>query len=582
MISMKSLNLNDTKLNSTKRQISKKNSRKTLKFLFIIPTVLLIAVVVSFSYFYATDKRSLEVFLTSYIGEQSSSKLVFETYTVNLNGLNDELAANIRSRLSEIKHGDINRYQIVDSENADIFVESINTSSKGVVELDTHTLLPVGHLYWIKDEVLLDEVNGKSILIEAGSEENVALALKRAGISAELVSTTNMLMKLKESEDMIGFISLDNLSYEYKLLKLDGEYYLDSLDKGRITYSLGLNSSNAPEFIQQSLSEIISEFEVSEDLKPEEVLKVNMTGVTAITRALAIKTDQSGRMDYASEKIGSFLADADLTHTSNEISFLEGCKPSAGLQFCSDPSYISALEASGIDIVELTGNHNNDFGSQANADTIETYKSKGWDYFGGGLNIVDASKILYKEVEGVKLAFIGYNYYDTVYKTGAIAAPDRAGANSYSEDKMKIDIEEAKSNGAIAIVDFQFQECYSYPQTDVIYPICYKPLSNPDQKAVFRNAIDLGADLVIGVQAHQPQTYELYNGKPIFYGLGNLYFDQVPWIGTRQGLVLTHYFVGDRHLQTKVTTTIYNEDMQTYVTEGEERKLLLELLRDAR
>jgi poly-gamma-glutamate synthesis protein (capsule biosynthesis protein) len=134
----------------------------------------------------------------------------------------------------------------------------------------------------------------------------------------------------------------------------------------------------------------------------------------------------------------------------------------------------------------------------------------------------------------------------------------------------------------VVIVDFQFQECYSYPATNVIYPICYKPLASPDQKGTFRKAVDFGADIVIGTQAHQPQTYEIYEGKLIFYGLGNLFFDQIYWIGTMHGLVLSHYMYDGKLIQTQLTTTNYGSDMQTYVSTGEERKLLLELLRDAR
>ena len=37
--------------------------------------------------------------------------------------------------------------------------------------------------------------------------------------------------------------------------------------------------------------------------------------------------------------------------------------------------------------------------------------------------------------------------------------------------------------------------------------------------------------------------------------MGNLYFDQINWIGTRQGLVLTHYFYDGRYIQTKIIRT---------------------------
>ena len=307
-----------------------------------------------------------------------------------------------------------------------------------------------------------------------------------------------------------------------------------------------------------------------------------MSGVVAISRGLAYKMDSLKNYDYPAEKLGGFLADADLTHISNEVSFTDTCKVYSGMRFCSNTKYFETLTASGVDIVELTGNHNNDFGSANNAKSIQMYKDAGMRYFGGGLNKDDASKILYEEVKGTKIAFLGYNYYDSMLKTGAIAWGSTAGANSYTEAKMKADIEEARKNADIVIVDFQFQECYSYPSSDVVYPICYKPLSSPDQKGTFRKAIDFGADIVIGTQAHQPQTYELYGNGVIYYGLGNLYFDQKYWIGTRQGIVLTHYFYKGKHIQTKLTPIYMDSSLQPELATKTESEQLLKSLKNAR
>ena len=38
--------------------------------------------------------------------------------------------------------------------------------------------------------------------------------------------------------------------------------------------------------------------------------------------------------------------------------------------------------------------------------------------------------------------------------------------------------------------------------------------------------IDYGADVVIGSHPHVTQGIEMYDGKPIFYSLGNFIFDQ--------------------------------------------------------
>ena len=41
----------------------------------------------------------------------------------------------------------------------------------------------------------------------------------------------------------------------------------------------------------------------------------------------------------------------------------------------------------------------------------------------------------------------------------------------------------------------------------------------------YKTFIHLGVDAVIGMHPHVPQGWELIDGKPIFYSLGNFYFD---------------------------------------------------------
>src|SRR5690606_35536523 len=114
----------------------------------------------------------------------------------------------------------------------------------------------------------------------------------------------------------------------------------------------------------------------------------------------------------------------------------------------------------------------------------------------------------------------------------------------------------------------------------VEFPQCDGPI--PNQKEVFRKLVDLGANMVVGSSAHQPQTYETYKDASIYYGLGNLYFDQHYWPGTERGIVLTHYFDKGKLLQTKLSPTVYNKEMQTRLMTDKEAVYLLERLSSAR
>ena len=66
-------------------------------------------------------------------------------------------------------------------------------------------------------------------------------------------------------------------------------------------------------------------------------------------------------------------------------------------------------------------------------------------------------------------------------------------------------------------------------KAEVVIPIMHwgweDPVSNARQRQLARTMIDAGADAVIGGHPHQVQDTERYQGKPIFYSLGNFVFD---------------------------------------------------------
>ena len=51
-------------------------------------------------------------------------------------------------------------------------------------------------------------------------------------------------------------------------------------------------------------------------------------------------------------------------------------------------------------------------------------------------------------------------------------------------------------------------------------------LPSPRMQETYRFFIDIGADAVVNHHQHCYSGYEVYNGKPIFYGLGNFCFDK--------------------------------------------------------
>lgn len=365
----------------------------------------------------------------------------------------------------------------------------------------------------------------------------------------------------REEAENYKLIPINELTPTQKLLSIDGIYYLDNFDEsGAIIKELTFDVNDP-------------ELDKYQELSKDNVLSINQTGVTALTRAMQIRLNQVGNATFFSEKIADFLKSTDLTHISNEVSFADNCNNNANMRLCADPRMYSVIEAIGTDIVELTGNHNNDWGTANNTATINKYKENGIKTFGGGLNEEDAKVPVEISEKGTNITWIGINHSTSSKENGEGASGENPGANIYDPTDTLARIKEAKEKGNYVIVDIQYAECYCYPDEGAEMPECDGPISG--QQSFFRSFIDAGADMVVGTQAHQPQIYEIYNGKPIYYGLGNLFFDQTYWPGTERSLVLTHYFQNGKLLQTKVSPTVYDRNYQTRLMTAEEAESYL-------
>lgn len=367
-----------------------------------------------------------------------------------------------------------------------------------------------------------------------------------------------------QSEIDFSMIDINELDASKKLLSINDKYYLDDFNSGAIFRTIKFDSEKFDDEIKPLVDETFTK------TFPEKssVLSFAQTGVTALSRDMNAKlVAVGGDAKYFAENIKDFLSSFDLTHTSNESSFTTFANSS---NICSDTRFIDTLTAIGLDIVELTGNHNQDCGIDAALNSINIYEQNSIKMVGGGRNAEEAAKPLNISEKGTNITFLAYNQ-----STGGATYGNTPGANQYYEENAVAEINAAKERGDFVIVDVQYYECSAYA-SEYEDPICDKANSSAgDQIGFFRHLIDLGADVVVGTSAHQPQTFELYGNGAIYYGLGNLFFDQVWWPGTTRSLVLAHYFYNGKLLQTKIVPTVYDKTMQTKLLDEETTKWFL-------
>lgn len=173
---------------------------------------------------------------------------------------------------------------------------------------------------------------------------------------------------------------------------------------------------------------------------------------------------------------------------------------------CSEKS-VELLKKAGFNIVTLANNHFYDYGDIGVLKTLDCLKNNKIDYVGGGKDLEEASKVLYKKEKGKTLAFI--NCCENEF---SIASNTHGGSNPLNPIKQFHDIQEARNNADIVILIIHGgHEHYQYPSLRM--------------KETYRFFVDAGADVVVNGHQHCYSGYEVYNGKPIFYGIGNFCFD---------------------------------------------------------
>ena len=68
----------------------------------------------------------------------------------------------------------------------------------------------------------------------------------------------------------------------------------------------------------------------------------------------------------------------------------------------------------------------------------------------------------------------------------------------------------------------------------------------PEWRDVYKHFVDLGADAVIAGHPHCPQGWETYQGKPIYYSLGDFYFDELTYDDLWYKSVIVELNVGEK------------------------------------
>lgn len=261
-------------------------------------------------------------------------------------------------------------------------------------------------------------------------------------------------------------------------------------------------------------------------------------------------------------KTADILRDSDFTVANLELPLSDNQPQSEDphtFQFVAPSAAAGGLDWAGIDSVSLANNHTMNWGQGPLVDTFGALKNHGVGYFGAGPDKKSAYSPAVYNINGVRVAFLGFENIQNWPWTD----PDAPGAATATACAVRDAVLHAGERAEVVIPFFHWGEEY-------------RSIPNDVQKALAQVAIDAGADLVIGAHPHWVQQVGAYKGKLIVYSLGNFVFDQMWSQETRQGAIAKFTFSGAVLQDTEYTPVLIEDYNQPRVATGDDYRAVLD------
>lgn len=196
------------------------------------------------------------------------------------------------------------------------------------------------------------------------------------------------------------------------------------------------------------------------------------------------------------------VANLEGTFGTGGASKCDGRDASACYAFQAPPGNAKALAWAGIDVVNMANNHSYDYFAAGAKATKQALESNGIDYTG----LVD--DVAVKEVDGVRVALVGFSPYSRSPNIGDLAAAKNLVRRVDEDADIVVVLMHAGAEGADKI------------HTPKGGETAYGEFRG-DSRAFSHAVIDAGADLVLGSGPHVVRGLEEYRGRLVAYSLGN-------------------------------------------------------------
>lgn len=212
----------------------------------------------------------------------------------------------------------------------------------------------------------------------------------------------------------------------------------------------------------------------------------------------------------------TLMKDADIFMLNNEFCYSERGTPIEGKKYAfrSKPSNVTILADMGADIVSLANNHAYDWGPDALSDTVDVLNNAKVPFVGAGKDIYEAMRPVYFKANGKTISFVSATQIERLGNPDTKEATETSPGvlRTLDPEKACRVIQNAKENSDFCVMYVH----WGSENTDLV---------EASQRELAKKYVESGVDLIIGDHSHCLQGIDYIEDVPVFYSLGNYWFN---------------------------------------------------------
>jgi poly-gamma-glutamate synthesis protein (capsule biosynthesis protein) len=412
-------------------------------------------------------------------------------------------------------------------------------------------LVPIAHLSSRSEDVGLQELADVRGLAVSEADAGPAGELLKGADLVALPSPEAVLRRVSRDPGSIGLVPWDAVDARVKALSVGGISPFDPLRR-RGEYPLAGRGERLPD--PETLRRVVVGGDVMLDRGvaysayqlgggPRFPLRGGYAAITSHTPVPNPDVEGGVSHVFQAERRGGrgavreYLRGADLALANLENPVLrDAVWHPDGVTFHGDLWLLPVLNGFGVDGVTLANNHILDAGPEGLAETVGHLDGAGIRHAGAGADLAAARKAMVFDLDGLAVGVLSYQ--NVPGYEWSWAGEDAPGTAPLKARVVREDVERLRREvDVVVVVPHWGREYTAEPE--------------PGQVELACAAVGAGANLVVGHHAHWVKGMEVYRRAPVFYGTGNLVFDQDFSEETSVGVFAEATLVGERVVQAR-------------------------------